>query len=65
MTVVANASRISSASTLTERRYNAFLRSLVAAVYDRRSECIAHLFRIDAHGAPLQCVPAQPCGGGL
>jgi hypothetical protein len=48
MTVVANASRISSASTLTERRYNAFLRSLVAAVYDRRSACIAHLFRIDA-----------------
>jgi hypothetical protein len=45
MTVVAHASRISSASTLTERRYNAFLRSLVAAVYDRRSACIAHLFR--------------------
>jgi len=43
MTVVAHASRISNAATLTERRYNASLRRLVAAVYDRRGAGIAHL----------------------
>ena len=45
MTVVAQASRLSCAATLTERRHNASLRSLVAAVYDRRCAGIAHLFR--------------------